>query len=153
MAKGGKLTASQRKFKTLYLEAIGKTGQRPNAAEILLRAGYSEKTAYHKAHIYLHHPLIGPDIEAALQEAERRARKKAIVTREELLEILSKQARGEEPTEIHVTIDPAKGKVVKHTVRKTEPIDKLCRMNGYYAAEKQDVTNRDASAVMTEEEL
>lgn len=144
VAKGSKLSDRQLKFCRELV--LGKAKTQEEAAIV---AGYSVKTARFIASRL----LTKGNINAEIARLRKIAREQAILSARERMEILSAQARGEKPYEVVKIRDPNGGVTTRLVHRPVAAIAELNKMDGSYSPEKLEVTDKDPTEGMTEEEL
>lgn len=125
-----KLTIKQEKFCNFYIE----TG---NASEAYRRAyDCSDKSAQWLV-VNSSKLLKNANIALRVKELQQEQQRKSDITKEEILQLCADVIRGKEVTDF---IEERNGKKLTRTLSKSWAIDRICKMCGFDAPGKQEIS-------------
>ena len=128
-----KLTIKQERFCQLFVE----TG---NASEAYRRA-YDCKSTYATINVKACEMLRKDNISVRVSELQQAQQAKASITKDEIMRLCIDVIRGKVVTDY---VEERAGKQLRRAVSKTWAVERLCKMLGWDAPTKQDITVQPA---------
>lgn len=135
----GKLTIKQENFCNYYVE----TG---NASEAYRRAyscavKWKEKSIWEKASAL----LANVKVQSRVAELQAEQKAKSDITKEEIIGLCVKVIRGELITD---GVEDRDGRKSRRTISKTWAIDRICKMLGFDAPTKAEISGKDGAPAL-----
>lgn len=125
-----RLTIKQEKFCNFYIE----TG---NASEAYRRAYDCKNKAGEWLAVKANELLKNGNISVRVEELQQDQQRKSDITKEEILQLCADVIRGKEVTDF---IEERNGKKLKRTLSKSWAIERICKMCGFDAPGKQEIS-------------